>query len=152
MLIFITRKVGNNNMAKVQVVKSKKIQPTNAFDKSPEERQKWAIKNKDKLMNPVPLGIVCGLFFGKQIGVFLFSYLSIKFKIAEMPSNSNWIKFYGVGVLTGIGFTMSLFVGNLAFVENNQYIDGVKIGVLTGSLLSTFAGYFLLLLVTTKKK
>jgi len=106
----------------------------------------------NKLMNPVPLGIVCGLFFGKQIGVFLFSYLSIKFKIAEMPSNSNWIKLYGVGVLTGIGFTMSLFIGNLAFVENNQYIDGVKIGVLTGSLLSTFAGYFLLLLVTTKKK
>ena len=104
------------------------------------------------LMAPVPLGILCGLFFGKQIGVFLFSYLSIKFKIAEMPSNSNWIKFYGVGVLTGIGFTMSLFIGNLAFVENNQYIDGVKIGVLTGSLLSTFAGYFLLLLVTTKKK
>ena len=106
----------------------------------------------NKLMNPVPLGIVCGLFFGKQIGVFLFSYLSIKFKIAEMPSNSNWIKLYGVGVLTGIGFTMSLFIGNLAFGENNQYIDGVKIGVLTGSLLSTFAGYFLLLLVTSKKK
>ena len=104
------------------------------------------------LMAPVPLGILCGLFFGKQIGVFLFSYLSIKFKFAEMPSNSNWIKFYGVGVLTGIGFTMSLFIGNLAFGENNQYIDGVKIGVLTGSLLSTFAGYFLLLLVTTKKK
>ena len=104
------------------------------------------------LMNPVPLGILCGLFIGKQIGVFLFSYLSIKFKFAEMPSNSNWIKLYGVGVLTGIGFTMSLFVGNLAFIENNQYMDGVKIGVLTGSLLSTFAGYFLLLLVTTKKK
>ena len=69
-----------------------------------------------------------------------------------MPSNSNWIKLYGVGVLTGIGFTMSLFVGNLAFIENNQYMDGVKIGVLAGSLLSTFAGYFLLLLVTTKKK
>ena len=104
------------------------------------------------LMNPVPFGILCGLFFGKQIGVFLFSYLSIKFKLAEMPSNSNWIKLYGVGILTGIGFTMSLFVGNLAFIENNQYIDGVKIGVLAGSLLSTLAGYFLLLLVTTKKK
>ena len=68
-----------------------------------------------------------------------------------MPSNSNWIKLYGVGILTGIGFTMSLFVGNLAFVDNTQYIDGVKIGVLSGSLLSTIAGYFLLLIVTKKK-
>ena len=101
-------------------------------------------------MNPVPLGIVCGLFFGKQIGVFLFSYLSVKFKFAEMPSNSNWIKFYGIGILTGIGFTMSLFVGNLAFVENTQYISGVKIGVLAGSLLSTLFGYFLLLYATKK--
>ena len=104
------------------------------------------------LMNPVPLGIVCGLFFGKQIGIFLFSYLSVKFKFAEMPSNSNWIKLYGVGVLAGIGFTMSLFIGNLAFIENNHYMDGVKIGVLTGSLMSTLVGYLLLLLVTTKKK
>ena len=103
------------------------------------------------LMKPVPLGILCGLFFGKQIGVFLFSYLAIKLKIAEMPTNSNWIKFYGVGVLTGIGFTMSLFVGNLAFADNAQYVDGVKIGVLTGSLLSTLVGYFLLLAVTKKK-
>ena len=63
-----------------------------------------------------------------------------------MPNNSNWFNFYGVGVLTGIGFTMSLFVGNLAFVDNMQYMDGVKIGVLTGSLLSTLVGYFLILL------
>ena len=104
------------------------------------------------LMNPVPFGILCGLFFGKQIGVFLFSYLSIKLRFAEMPSNSNWIKFYGVGILTGIGFTMSLFIGNLASVNNTQYIDGVKIGVLSGSLLSTLVGYFLLLIVTRKKK
>jgi len=103
------------------------------------------------LMAPVPLGILSGLFFGKQIGVFLFSYLSIKLKFAEMPSNSNWIKFYGVGILTGIGFTMSLFVGNLAFIENAQHMDGVKIGVLCGSLLSAFVGYFLLLIVTNKK-
>ena len=106
----------------------------------------------NSLLAPVPLGILCGLFFGKQIGVFLFSYLSIKFKFAEMPSNSNWLKFYGVGVLTGIGFTMSLFIGNLAFVENNQYIDGVKIGVLSGSMLSAFIGYLLLSLVTTNRK
>mgnify|MGYP001222176311 CR=1 FL=1 len=102
------------------------------------------------LLNPVPLGILCGLFFGKQIGVFVFSYLSIKFKIAEMPNNSNWLTFYGVGVLTGIGFTMSLFVGNLAFVESTQYTSGVKIGVLLGSLLSTLFGYFLILLCSKK--
>ena len=103
------------------------------------------------LMAPVPLGILCGLFFGKQIGVFLFSYLSIKLKFAEMPTNSNWIKLYGVGILTGIGFTMSLFVGNLAFMENTQHMVGVKIGVLCGSLLSAFVGYFLLLITTNKK-
>ena len=97
------------------------------------------------MFDKVPLGIILGLFFGKQIGVFLFSYISIKLKIASMPSNANWMNFYAVGVLTGIGFTMSLFVGNLAFAENLQYIDGVKIGVLTGSLLSTLTGYFLLL-------
>jgi Na+:H+ antiporter, NhaA family len=102
------------------------------------------------LMLPVPLGILTGLFLGKQIGVMLFSYLSVKLKIAQMPNNSNWLSLYGVSILTGIGFTMSLFVGNLAFVENTQYIDGVKIGVLTGSLLSTLFGY-LLLLVTSKK-
>ena len=102
------------------------------------------------LLNPVPLGILCGLFFGKQIGVLLFSFVSIKLKFAEMPNNSSWLSLYGVSILTGIGFTMSLFVGNLAFVENVQYMDGVKIGVLAGSLLSTLAGYFLLL-VTSKK-
>ncbi|MDC0054535.1 Na+/H+ antiporter NhaA [Candidatus Pelagibacter sp.] len=102
------------------------------------------------LLDKVPLGIVLGLFFGKQLGVFVFSYISIKLKIAQMPNNSNWFNFYGVGVLTGIGFTMSLFVGNLAFVENMQYIDGVKIGVLTGSLLSTLFGYFLILLTPNK--
>ena len=102
------------------------------------------------LLDKVPLGIVLGLFLGKQLGVFVFSYVSIKTKIAQMPNNSNWYNFYGVGVLTGIGFTMSLFVGNLAFVDNMQYMDGVKIGVLTGSLLSTLFGYFLILLTPNK--
>ncbi len=102
------------------------------------------------LLNKVPLGILLGLFVGKQLGVFVFSYVSIKMKIAQMPNNSNWFNFYGVGVLTGIGFTMSLFVGNLAFAENMQYMDGVKIGVLTGSLLSTLFGYFLILLTPNK--
>ena len=106
--------------------------------------------NFDSLLLPVPLGILLGLFIGKQIGVFLFSIISIKLKIAQMPNNANWLTLYGVGVLTGIGFTMSLFVGNLAFVENVQYISGVKIGVLTGSLLSTVFGYVLLLVATKK--
>ena len=102
------------------------------------------------LLDKVPLGIVLGLFLGKQLGVFVFSYVSIKLKVAQMPNNTSWYNFYGVGVLTGIGFTMSLFVGNLAFVENMQYMDGVKIGVLTGSLLSTLFGYFLILLTPNK--
>ncbi len=106
----------------------------------------------NSLLAPVPLGILCGLFFGKQIGVFLFSFISVKLKFAEMPSNSNWLKFYAVGVLTGIGFTMSLFVGNLAFVDLINEMDGVKIGVLTGSFLSALVGYFMLLIVTRKSQ
>ena len=103
------------------------------------------------LLNKVPLGILLGLFVGKQLGVFVFSYVSIKLKFAQMPTNSNWINFYAVGVLTGIGFTMSLFVGNLAFVDSMQYMDGVKIGVLSGSLLSTVFGYLLLLIFSKNK-
>ena len=107
--------------------------------------------NLESLLSPVPLGIVLGLFVGKQIGVFLFSIIAVKLKIAQMPNNANWMSFYGIGILTGIGFTMSLFIGNLAFVENIEYMDGVKIGVLAGSLLSTLIGYGLLLLTTKNK-
>ena len=102
------------------------------------------------LLLPVPLGILLGLFVGKQVGVMFFSYISIKLKLAQMPNNSTWLSLYGVSILTGIGFTMSLFVGNLAFANNIQYIDGVKIGVLSGSLLSTIFGY-IILLCTSKK-
>ena len=79
--------------------------------------------------------------------IFLYIY---KIKSSSNAKDTSWYNFYGVGVLTGIGFTMSLFVGNLAFVENMQYMDGVKIGVLTGSLLSTLFGYFLILLTPNK--
>ena len=68
-----------------------------------------------------------------------------------MPSNSNWLKFYGIGILTGIGFTMSLFIGNLAFIDNSQYIDSGKIGILIGSALSALVGFFLLLIVSKKR-
>jgi NhaA family Na+:H+ antiporter len=97
------------------------------------------------LLQPIPLGILLGLFFGKQVGVMIFSFVAVKIGAAQMPDNSSWLSLYGVSVLTGIGFTMSLFVGNLAFAEDIQYIDGVKIGVLAGSLLSTLFGYFILL-------
>ena len=98
------------------------------------------------VLNPVPLGIMCGLFFGKQLGVFVLSYIAVKLKIADKPNNATWLSFYGVSILTGIGFTMSLFVGNLAFANNIEYLDGVKIGVLIGSFLSTIFGYFILTL------
>ena len=105
----------------------------------------------NNILHPIPLGIMCGLFFGKQLGVFFFSFLSVKLKLAEMPTNANWIKLYGVAVLTGIGFTMSLFVGNLAFMDYSNNLPGVKIGVLIGSTLSALMGYFLLLIVSKKK-
>ena len=102
------------------------------------------------LLEPVPLGILLGLFVGKQVGVMLLSFIAVKFGVAQMPDKSSWLSLYGVSILTGVGFTMSLFVGNLAFAENIQYIDGVKIGVLAGSLLSTVFGYFILLYASKK--
>ena len=102
------------------------------------------------LLQPVPLGILLGLFIGKQIGVMIFSFVAVKTGVAQMPDNSSWLSLYGVSVLTGIGFTMSLFVGNLAFAENIEYMDGVKIGVLAGSLLSTLFSYFILLFTSKR--
>jgi len=102
------------------------------------------------LLQPVPLGILLGLFIGKQVGVMVLSYLAVKLGAAQMPDNSSWLNLYGVSILTGVGFTMSLFVGNLAFAGSIHYMDGVKIGVLSGSLLSTIFGYFVLLYASKK--
>ncbi len=92
----------------------------------------------------VPLGIILGLFIGKQLGVFGFSWLAIKFKLAKLPTGSNWRQLYGVAVLTGIGFTMSLFIGSLAFVDESvfQYTD--KLAILVGSFISGIVGYLVL--------
>lgn len=106
--------------------------------------------SKEKLLDTVTLGVCLGLFVGKQLGVFVFSAAAIKLGFAEKPTNANWLGLYGVGVLTGIGFTMSLFVGNLAFANNSGYMDEVKIGVLLGSLFSTLLGYFILIIATKK--
>lgn len=96
------------------------------------------------LTTPLVLGIALGLFFGKQIGVMLFSFLAIKLGLTHLPRNpkarSSWLEFYGVSVLTGIGFTMSFFIGSLAFANNQLAFDEVKIGVLCGSFLSAIFG------------
>ena len=96
------------------------------------------------LSNPVPLGIMTGLFFGKQIGVFFTTFLLIKMGYARLPSGSNWIQMYGIAVLTGIGFTMAMFINFLAFANADTYINEAKIGILIASFASAIIGYILL--------
>jgi Na+:H+ antiporter, NhaA family len=104
----------------------------------------FAGMNAAALLNPVTLGIALGLFVGKQLGVFAFAWLAIRFRLAELPRRASWIQFYGVALLCGIGFTMSLFIGLLAFAVSPELQDEVKIGVLIGSLASAVAGAALL--------
>ena len=98
----------------------------------------------EQMAGPVPLGIMAGLFIGKQIGVFGFSFIAIKLKLASLPSESNWLQLYGVSVLTGIGFTMSLFIASLAFGNVPLFHDTDKLAILVGSFTSGILGYFLL--------
>lgn len=97
-----------------------------------------------QMAGPVPLGIMLGLFVGKQLGVFGFSWVAIKLKWAKLPAGSNWLQLYGVSLLTGIGFTMSLFIVSLAFEDDQifQYTD--KLAILVGSLMSGLIGYWVL--------
>jgi len=95
----------------------------------------------DDFFNTVTFGIMMGLFFGNQIGIFGATWLAIKLKLASMPQGTSWSQLYGVSLLCGIGFTMSLFIGSLAFEQlDAAYLDKVKIGVLAGSLLSALIG------------
>jgi NhaA family Na+:H+ antiporter len=96
-----------------------------------------------RLLEPVTLGIAAGLFVGKQIGVFLSAWAAVKLKLAVRPENASWAQIYGVSLMCGIGFTMSLFVGLLAFPDSVLQ-DSVKIGVLAGSLISAAAGILVL--------
>jgi len=100
----------------------------------------------DDLLSPVPVGVAAGLFFGKQAGVFGLSLLAISTGLAKKPESSSWLQIYGVSVLCGIGFTMSLFIGNLAFAGSPLLVDEVKVGVLAGSIVSAAAGALILLL------
>lgn len=96
------------------------------------------------LLDPVPLGITLGLFFGKQAGIFGFAWFAIRIKIAKMPRHASLAHLYGVAVLCGIGFTMSLFIGLLAYPESAVLQDKTKLGVLLGSTLAGIVGWLIL--------
>jgi NhaA family Na+:H+ antiporter len=100
-----------------------------------------------QLLHPVPLGIAAGLFLGKQLGVFMTCWLSIRLGIATMPRGANWASLYGVAVLCGVGYTMSLFVASLAFEGSGTDMHTVfdeRLGIIAGSLASGVLGYLVL--------
>ncbi len=100
-----------------------------------------------EILHAVPLGIALGLFVGKQLGVFLFCFAAIRLGLARLPDDAGWGALYGVAILCGVGFTMSLFVGSLAFENvplNIQMVFDERLGIILGSLLSGVAGYLVL--------
>lgn len=103
------------------------------------------------LLSPLPLGIALGLFLGKQLGVFAFSEVAIRLGFADVPAGATRAQCYGVALLCGIGFTMSLFIGALAFPNQPELGDATKIGVLMGSALSALAGYLVLSLAPRER-
>ncbi|MGX9726239.1 MAG: Na+/H+ antiporter NhaA [Candidatus Electronema sp. VV] len=106
----------------------------------------------EQLLHPVPVGIALGLFVGKQIGVFSLCFVAVKLKIADLPKGAGWLGLYGMALLCGIGFTMSLFIGSLAFHGGGAATGfDERVGIIAGSLLSGLAGY-LLLYFTAKKE
>jgi NhaA family Na+:H+ antiporter len=96
------------------------------------------------VFGPVPLGIALGLFLGKQFGVFAFAWAAIRLKLADLPAHATWTQLYGVAILCGIGFTMSLFIGLLAFPASAKLQDATKVGVLAGSVAAGLVGAALL--------
>jgi Na+:H+ antiporter, NhaA family len=94
----------------------------------------------ETFLQPMVFGIILALFFGKQIGVMLFSFCAVKLNLTHLPRGSNWLEFYAAAIFTGIGFTMSLFIGTLAFFNNELFLNEIKIGVLSGSFLSAIFG------------
>lgn len=105
----------------------------------------------DTFLQPITLGIMLGLFVGKQVGVMGLTFLAASLKICKLPEGVSWFQFYGMALLTGIGFTMSLFIGTLAFADI-EYASAVRLGVLSGSFLSGFAGVMVLILAGKSSK
>jgi NhaA family Na+:H+ antiporter len=99
----------------------------------------------ETLTHGVPVGIAMGLFIGKQIGVFGLCWLAIKLGMTQLPKGMNWLSLYGISALCGIGFTMSIFIGSLAFEGSGAAITfDERLGITIGSLLSGILGYFVL--------
>lgn len=105
----------------------------------------------EQLLSPIPVGIALGLFVGKQLGVATVSWLLIRLRMARMPEGATAVQFYGVAILCGIGFTMSLFIGGLAFPGDDVMQSELKVGVLAGSTLSALAGLIFLKLATVSR-
>jgi NhaA family Na+:H+ antiporter len=103
----------------------------------------------ENLFDPLPVAIAAGLVIGKQIGIFSTIWICEKIGFAARPENSNWPEVWGVSILCGIGFTMSLFIGGLAFPGNELLIEEAKIGILSGSAISAILGYVILRMTTT---
>jgi len=99
----------------------------------------------EQLFHEVSIGIALGLFFGKQFGIFVSCWLFVKFNFAKLPTNMNWLSLYGTSALCGIGFTMSLFIGSLAFEETGtNLLFDERVGIILGSLVSGIVGYGIL--------
>lgn len=105
----------------------------------------------NSMNNSVSLGILLGLFVGKQVGVFLFVFIAVKLKFAKLPKCSSWLQIYGISVLTGIGFTMSLFIDSLAYPDDSMYLYTDKLAILIASFLSGIIGYLILLKAKPKR-
>jgi len=105
----------------------------------------------ESLTQPVSLGIMSGLFFGKQMGVMLFTFLAVYFKLALLPRCTTWHQIYGVSLLTGIGFTMSFFINSLAYNNTELFMYSDRMAILVGSLISGLLGYLILRRAKKKK-
>lgn len=107
----------------------------------------------DQILAPVPLGIIAGLLIGKQIGIFGFCFIAIKLGLAKLPENVNWKLLYGVSLLCGVGFTMSLFIGSLAFEQSaDSPLFQDRLGIVIGSLISGILGYLVIKTTLNKQK
>ena len=106
---------------------------------------KFAGVGLEELLNSVPLGIAVGLFAGKQLGIFALVWLAVQLKLTRLPEDISWGSLYGAAALCGVGFTMSLFIGSLAFEETGvNLLFDERLGIILGSLASGLLGYLIL--------